>query len=77
MQATDGMKPAVLGLALGLLASAGLVRALKEMLYVTQPLDPLVFAGVAGMLLVVAALACGLPAWRASRVEPMRALRVE
>jgi predicted permease len=73
----DGMKPALLGLALGLLGSAGLVRVLKEMLYETQPLDPLVFAGVAGMLLVVAAFACGLPAWRASRVEPMRALRME
>lgn len=73
----DGMKPALLGLGLGLLASAGLVRVLEEMLYETQPLDPLVFAGVGGMLVLVAALACGLPAWRASRVEPMRALRVE
>jgi putative ABC transport system permease protein len=47
------------------------------MLYGTQPLDPVVFASVAAMLLLVAALACMVPAWRASRLDPMRALRTE
>jgi len=47
------------------------------MLYETQPLDPVVFGAVTAMLLVVAGLACLAPAWRASRLDPMRALRTE
>jgi putative ABC transport system permease protein len=47
------------------------------MLYATQPLDPAVFAVVSAMLLLVAALACLVPAWRASRLDPMQALRTE
>jgi putative ABC transport system permease protein len=73
----DGVRPALLGLALGLLASAAVVRLIRSMLYETQPLDPMVFAAVAATLLAVAALACLLPAWRASRVDPMQALRTE
>jgi putative ABC transport system permease protein len=73
----DGVRPAVLGLALGLLASMEASRLLHDMLYETRTLDPLVFAGVAATLLVVAAIACLLPAWRASRIDPMQALRTE
>jgi putative ABC transport system permease protein len=58
-------------------ASAGVVRLIRSMLYETSPLDPVVFAAVAATLLVVAALACMLPAWRASRLDPMQALRTE
>jgi putative ABC transport system permease protein len=47
------------------------------MLYDTKPLDPSVFAAVAAILLVVAALACMAPAWRASRLDPVQALRTE
>jgi ABC-type lipoprotein release transport system permease subunit len=47
------------------------------MLYHTEPLDPVVFAGVGGMLLAVALGACLAPAWRASRLDPMQALRNE
>jgi putative ABC transport system permease protein len=47
------------------------------MLYETEPLDPVVFAAVAGTLLIIAALACMAPAWRASRLNPMQALRAE
>jgi predicted permease len=73
----DGLTPAVLGLALGLAAGAQATRVLRDMLYETRPLDPWVFAAVAALLLAVAAIACLLPAWRASRVDPMQALRTE
>jgi putative ABC transport system permease protein len=73
----DGLRPALVGLALGLGASAGLVRLMKSMLYQTKPLDPAVFAAVSAALLAVAAVACMIPAWRASRLDPIQALRVE
>jgi len=73
----DGMRPALYGLALGLAISAGAVRLVESMLYETQPLDPTIFSTVATTLLVVAALACMIPAWRASRINPMQALRNE
>jgi putative ABC transport system permease protein len=47
------------------------------MLYKTEPFDPAVFALVAATLLLVAAVACLVPAWRASRLDPMQALRTE
>jgi putative ABC transport system permease protein len=74
---TDGLRPALIGLVLGLAASAGVVREIRSILYETEPLDPGVFAGVAATLLLVAALACLVPAWRASRLNPMQALRTE
>jgi predicted permease len=73
----DGLRPALVGLVLGLGASAASVRLIRSMLYETQPLDPAVFVAVSGLLLVVAGFACLLPAWRASRLDPMQALRTE
>jgi len=73
----DGLRPAVYGLVLGLAVSTGAVRLIQSMLYGTRPLDPAIFAAVAATLLVVAALACLVPAWRASRIDPMQALRTE
>jgi predicted permease len=73
----DGLRPALFGLVLGLAASAGAARLIQSMLYGTQPLDPAVFAAVSATLLLVAALACMIPAWRASRLDPMQALRTE
>jgi predicted permease len=73
----DGLWPALIGLALGLAGSAAVTRQIASMLYQTQPLDATVFLAVAAMLVLVAALACLLPAWRASRLNPMQALRTE
>jgi predicted permease len=73
----DGLRPALYGLTLGLAASIGAARLIQSMLYGTRPLDPAIFAAVAATLLVVAVLACLVPAWRASRIDPMQALRTE
>jgi ABC-type lipoprotein release transport system permease subunit len=56
------------------LGAGGLMR---DLLYGIKPLDPAVYAAVAATLLAVAGLACILPAWRASRLDPMQALRTE
>lgn len=73
----DGLRPALYGLVLGLASSAGAVRLIQSMLYGTPALDPAIFAAVAATLLGVAALSCLVPAWRASRIDPMQALRNE
>jgi len=73
----DGLRPALIGLVLGLIASAGLTRLIKSMLYDTTALDPAVFAAVSVTLLVVAVAACAVPAWRASHLDPITALRME
>jgi predicted permease len=77
MMLGDGMRPALYGLVFGLASSAGAVRVIQSMLYGTRPLDPGIFAAVAATLLGVATLACLVPAWRASRIDPMHALRIE
>jgi putative ABC transport system permease protein len=74
---SDGLRPALIGLGIGLAASAELTRLMRTMLFETRPLDPIVFAAVSGTLMLVAALACLVPAWRASRVDPVQALRTE
>ena len=73
----DGLRPAILGLALGLAASAGITRLIRFMLFDTRPLDAAVYVTVTLALLIVATLACMIPAWRASRLDPMQALRAE
>jgi putative ABC transport system permease protein len=73
----DGLKPAGAGLMLGLAGAAAATRLLRSLLYGVHPLDVTVFAAVATLLLAVACIACLLPAWRASRVDPITALRYE
>ena len=74
---TDGMKMAGFGVAVGLMASLGLTRLLTGLLYGVSTTDPFTFIVIAVLLLLVAALACYLPALRATRVDPLVALRHE
>lgn len=64
-----------LGLALGLAASIGLTRVLASMLFNVTPTDPATLGLVAAVIATVAAAACLLPAWRATRVSPLTVLR--
>jgi predicted permease len=73
----DGMRPVLFGLALGLLGGAAAGTLIKSILYGTRPLDPIVFAGMIGILLLTAAMASAIPALRACRIEPTQALRTE
>ncbi len=68
---------AALGVVAGLAVALGLVQLVKSMLYGLKPADPISFAGAGCLLLSVALTAAWLPALRASRVEPMEALRHE
>jgi predicted permease len=73
----DGLRPVLVGILIGLCGGAGTGYVIQSLLYGTRPLDPLVLTGMIGTLVVVAAAACAAPAWRASSVDPMQALRTE
>jgi len=73
----DGLRPALYGLTFGVAGSIGAMRLIQSMLYGTRALDPAIFGAVAATLLAMATLACLVPAWRASRIDPMHALRTE
>lgn len=73
----EGMALAGAGAAAGLVAAFGLTRLVRSLLYGVGPGDPLTYAGVALLLLIVGLLACALPAWRAAKIDPNVALRYE
>jgi predicted permease len=71
----SGLRLTIIGIAGGLVLAALVTPLLEPLLHEVTPTDPLTFASVAGVLLAVAALASLVPAWRASRVDPLTALR--
>jgi predicted permease len=73
----EGMRMVVLGLVAGLIGAAALTRFLRSLLFNVTATDPIVFAAIAALLAAVALLACYIPARRATRVDPLVALREE
>jgi putative ABC transport system permease protein len=73
----QGLKLVGVGIVAGALLSAVVARVLESLLYGVSELDPLAYAAAALVLLGVGGLANAVPAWRASRIDPMRALRYE
>jgi putative ABC transport system permease protein len=73
----QGMAQALAGTAAGVAGALLLSKLMAKMLYGVQPTDPVTFTGVAGILVLVALLAAGVPARKATHIEPMAALRSE
>ena len=73
----DGARMMLVGIAIGVLAALGLTRWMTSMLFGVTPTDPLTFAAVAAVLCGIGLCACYVPAYRAMRVDPIRALRHE
>ena len=73
----QGMLLAASGLAIGLTGASLLSRVLSSLLFEVTPRDPMTFATVIGVLSGVALVACAVPAWRATRIDPLTVLRME
>ena len=73
----QGMALAVIGIAIGLVGAAAASQAVGSLLYGVSRLDPVTYVGVIALLGGVALGACGIPAWRAAKVDPASTLRAE
>ena len=77
MVLSQGVRMAAIGLLVGVAGAAAAAKSLQSMLFEVKPFDPLTYVAVVGLIAVVTVGACFLPAWRASRIDPMVALREE
>ena len=77
MVVSQGLLTVVIGMAIGLAASFLLTRTMRSLLFEISPNDPITIGAIALLVIVVAALASYIPARRATRVDPMVALRYE
>ncbi len=77
MVLANGLRTALIGIAIGIAGSLALTRALSSLLFGVKPNDPITFAAVIVLILFAALLACYLPARRAARVDPAIALRYD
>jgi ABC-type antimicrobial peptide transport system permease subunit len=77
MVVLQGVRLALMGVVIGLAAAFGLTRLIASLLYGVKAWDPMVFSSVPLLLMGVAVIAVWLPAMRASRVDPIQALRHE
>ncbi len=73
----QGLRLPAIGAASGLIGAFAVTRVIEHLLFQVSPTDPLTFAGVSALLMVVALLACWIPARRATRIDPLTALRCE
>jgi predicted permease len=73
----DGLRPTVIGLVLGLFGGAVCAQLIRSLLFGVHPVEWAIFVGVSLLVLLIAMCACVYPAWRATRVDPMVALRYE
>jgi putative ABC transport system permease protein len=71
----EGMKPTLLGITLGAFGAYSLGGVLSKLVYGVSATDPVTFVAVAVLLIAVALVACAIPAYRATRVQPVQALR--
>jgi putative ABC transport system permease protein len=77
MVISQGLRRVAIGIVIGLLGSLALTRVMASLLFGVSATDPLTFAGVALLLVIVSLVACFIPARRAAKTDPMIALRAE
>jgi putative ABC transport system permease protein len=75
MVVRNGLMLTAAGLGIGLFAAGAIARWLSSSLYGVRTLDPVTFIAVPMFMLIAAALACALPAWKAARIDPVSSLR--
>jgi ABC-type antimicrobial peptide transport system permease subunit len=73
----QGIKLALIGAMIGMGGALAVTRLMRSLLFGVSAIDPLTFVAVAVSLTLVALAACWLPAWRATKVDPLMALRTE